>query len=161
MYTPILASLGFILSPERQHTLLIHRNRRHADPHLGKYNGLGGKMERHEDMASCLRREIQEESGLICEELSLRGTVSWPGFGPDGEDWFGFIFRIDRFSGILQPQNDEGDLQWHRIDTLHRLPMWEGDRYFLDMVFDDDPRIFYGCMPYHNGRPVHWSYSRN
>jgi 8-oxo-dGTP diphosphatase len=39
--------------------------------------------------------------------------------------------------------------------------MWEGDRYFLDMVFDDDPRIFYGCMPYHNGQPVHWSYSRN
>ncbi len=160
MYTPILASLGFILSPDRQHTLLIHRNKRIADPHLGKYNGLGGKMEQQEDIFSCLKREVYEESGLSCEELVLRRTVNWPGFGRGGEDWFGFIFRVDRFTGILQPQGEEGDLHWHRIDELSCLPMWEGDRYFLDMVFDADPRIFHGCMPYRDGRPLSWSYAR-
>jgi len=160
MYTPILATLGFILSPDGQKTLLIHRNKRVDDAHLGKYNGLGGKMERDEDIFSCLRREIYEESGLVCEEATLRGTVSWPGFGRGGEDWFGFIYRIDKVSGVLRVSTEEGDLQWHRVDELHLLPMWEGDRYFLDMVFDSDPRLFHGCMPYRHGRPLSWSFSR-
>lgn len=160
MYTPILATLGFILSPDGQKTLLIYRNKRADDAHVGKYNGLGGKMEREEDIFSCLRREIYEESGLVCEEATLRGTVSWPGFGRGGEDWFGFIYRIDRVSGVLRGSTEEGELQWRRVDELSLLPMWEGDRYFLAMVFDSDPRLFHGCMPYRDGRPLSWSFSR-
>jgi 8-oxo-dGTP diphosphatase len=155
-----MAALGFILSPDGQETLLIYRNKRAGDQHLGKYNGLGGKMERQEDIYSCLAREVYEESGLTCEEASLRGTVSWPGFGRAGEDWFGFIYRIDRFSGALKTTAEEGELHWCRLDMLHLLPMWEGDKYFLDMVFDGDPRIFHGCMPYCDGHPLSWSYSR-
>lgn len=160
MYTPILATLGFILSPDGRETLLVHRNKRDSDHHLGKYNGLGGKMKQQEDIFSCLRREIYEESGLTCEEATLRGTINWAGFGPTGENWFGFIYRVTRFSGVPKTSNEEGSLQWCRLDGLHLLPMWEGDRYFLDMVFDDDPRIFHGYMPYQDGRPLSWSYSR-
>ena len=48
----------------------------------------------------------------------------------------------------------------HPLAALERLPMWEGDRYFLPLVFDHDPRLFHGFMPYANGLPVGWSYSR-
>lgn len=160
MYTPILAVLGFILSPDGRETLLVHRNKRAGDQHLGKYNGLGGKMERGEDIFSCLKREVLEESGLVCEEATLRGTVNWAGFGRGGEDWFGFIYRITRFSGNLLPTNEEGDLCWCPVDELSLLPMWEGDKYFLGMVFDEDPKIFHGYMPYQEGRPLSWSYHR-
>jgi 8-oxo-dGTP diphosphatase len=97
---------------------------------------------------------------LLCEEATLRGTVNWAGFGRNGEDWFGFIYRIDRFSGTARTSNEEGDLRWCRLDELHLLPMWEGDKYFLDMVFDDNKMIFHGYMPYRDGRPLSWSYSR-
>ncbi|MFN5604768.1 MAG: 7,8-dihydro-8-oxoguanine triphosphatase, partial [Actinomycetes bacterium] len=40
------------------------------------------------------------------------------------------------------------------------LPMWEGDRHFLPLVFDDDPRAFHGVMPYAHGRPTGWSFER-
>ena len=53
-----------------------------------------------------------------------------------------------------------GDLGWYPLDTLEKLPMWEGDRFFLPLVFDADPRIFYGYMPYMDGRPVDWTYRR-
>ena len=43
-YTPIVATLGYVLSPDRSHVLMIHRNTRADDQHLGKYNGLGGKI---------------------------------------------------------------------------------------------------------------------
>jgi 8-oxo-dGTP diphosphatase len=67
----------------------------------------------------------------------------------------------------------EGDLAWIPVDRLLAacsddpdereradLPMWEGDRFFLPLVFDDDPRPFNGVMPYSNGRPAHWSFER-
>ena len=102
MYTPIVATLGYIISSDRRQTLLVHRNRRQDDQHLGKYNGLGGKMEPNEDIYQCLAREIYEEAGIICQKAVLRGTINWTGFGPQGEDWFGFIFRVDAFSGMAK-----------------------------------------------------------
>lgn len=44
-YTPIIATLGYVLSPDQCRVLMIHRNARSGDAHLGKYNGLGGKVE--------------------------------------------------------------------------------------------------------------------
>lgn len=160
MYEPIVGTLGFVVSPDRKETLLVHRTARQNDNHLGKYNGLGGKMRPEEDVVSCLRREIREEAGLECEKIVLRGTINWTGFGAKGEDWLGFIFRIDRFSGTPFPGNEEGPLSWHPIAELAKLPMWEGDRHFLPMVFDADERVFHGVMPYKNKRPVSWSFSR-
>jgi 8-oxo-dGTP diphosphatase len=159
-YQPIIGSLGFIVSPDGKETLLVHRTARKDDDHYLKFNGLGGKMKPGEDIVSCMTREIREESGLICEKTLLRGTINWTGFGPNGEDWLGFIFRIDRFSGSPFEKNEEGALSWVRIDQLIELPMWEGDRFFLPMVFDDDPRIFHGYMPYKNESPINWSFHR-
>ena len=78
---------------------MIHRNAREQDHHLGKYNGLGGKLEPDEDVLEGMRREIREEAGIECEALALRGTISWPGFGKGGEDWLGFVFLVERFRG--------------------------------------------------------------
>ncbi|RDI95276.1 8-oxo-dGTP diphosphatase [Meiothermus sp. QL-1] len=161
-YTPILATLGFVLSPDRSAVLLVHRNARPGDPAFGKYNGLGGKLEPGEDVASGLRREIREEAGIEALELVLRGTLSWPGFGRQGEDWFGFIFLVPRWTGQPFKANAEGELVWVPIERLlgQALPMWPGDRYFLPLVFDQDPRPFHGVMPYRDGQVVAWSYSR-
>ncbi|ODU48237.1 8-oxo-dGTP diphosphatase [uncultured Aquimonas sp.] len=159
-YTPIVATLGYVLSPDRQRVLMIHRNARPDDQHIGKFNGLGGKLEPMEDIAAGMRREILEEAGIECLSMQLRGTLNWPGFGKQGEDWLGFIFLIDRFSGEVPPRNAEGDLVWVERERLMALPMWEGDRHFLPLVFDADPRPFHGVMPYREGRMQSWSYSR-
>ena len=159
-YTPIVATLGYVMSPDGQRVLMIHRNARQDDQHLGKYNGLGGKMEAGEDIAACMRREIMEEAGIECLEMRLRGTLNWPGFGKQGEDWLGFIFVIDRYAGTAFESNAEGKLEWVPVAELDTLPMWEGDRHFLPLVFDDDPRPFHGVMPYKDGRMVSWNVTR-
>ncbi|MEM7033180.1 MAG: 8-oxo-dGTP diphosphatase [Chloroflexota bacterium] len=158
-YMPILGTLGYVLSPDGKETLLIHRNARLDDEHYGKYNGLGGKLESDEDIVTGIKREIREEAGIECEEVVFRGTINWPGFGANGEDWFGFVFRIDRFSGTPIKENPEGELSWVPVDKIDELPMWEGDRYFLPMVFDDSPP-FHAVMRYDEGKPVSWSYTR-
>ena len=113
MYEPIVGTLGYVLSPDRKETLLVFRNRRSHDHHLGKYNGLGGKLRPDEDVMSCLHREIREEAGIECEEVELRGTINWTGFGPEGENWLGFIFLVTRFSGSPYSENEEGELGKH------------------------------------------------
>jgi 8-oxo-dGTP diphosphatase len=158
-YTPILATLAYVMSPDGRRVLLIHRNRRPNDLHAGKYNGLGGKLEAHEDIVAGCRRELREEANLECEEIVLRGTISWPGFGKNGEDWFAFIFRVDRWSGQPARENPEGTLEWIEVDRLLELPLWDGDRHFLPLVFERSQRQFHGVMPYRDGKPVSWTHS--
>lgn len=159
-YTPIVGTLGYVMSPGGDRVLLVHRNARPNDDQLGMFNGLGGKMEPGEDVAHCMRRELHEEAGIEVLSMQLRGTINWTGFGPKGEDWLGFIFRIDRFAGQPPARNAEGDLGWHELGALDGLAMWEGDRLFLPLVFDDDPRPFHGHMPYDGGRLLGWEWSR-
>lgn len=158
-YTPILATLGYVFSPDGRRVLMIHRNARPDDPHFGKYNGLGGKLEPDEDVVAGLRREVREEAGVECESLSLAGTISWPGFGRRGEDWFGFVFRVTSFRGVPLVSNAEGALEWVEVARVPTLPLWEGDRFFLPLVFDRSGPQFHGVMPYKDGKPVSWSYT--
>ena len=170
-YTPIVATLGYMLDRATQRVLMIHRNIRIGDHHLGKYNGLGGKLEPREDIVSGMKREIREEAGVEVTSLTLRGSVNWPGFGKHGEDWLGFIFIIDGWRGEPLTENNEGTLHWidlarllqasstdTKTQNLASLPMWPGDMYFLPLVFGDDARQFHGVMPYENGAPIGWQY---
>ena len=178
-YTPILGTLGYILDRTTNKVLMIHRNARANDEHLGKYNGLGGKLERDEDIVSGMKREIREEAGIEVTTMTLRGSVNWPGFGKNGEDWLGFVFLIEGWTGEPITQNHEGTLEWIDLtrvldacsdlvetrdlgsDTAAAasLPMWPGDKYFLPLVFNDDSRQFHAHMPYANGQPIGWQVS--
>lgn len=155
-YCPVIATLGYVVSPDKKHVLLMHRNKRVDDIHYGKYNGLGGKVDRDEDIISAMRREIREEAGIEALEVVLRGTISWPGFGKNGEDWFGFLFRIDSWAGEVLSGNHEGSLEWISFEDLHGINMWEGDREWLDMVFENSPQTFHGIAPFENGRMLSW-----
>jgi 8-oxo-dGTP diphosphatase len=106
-------------------------------------------------------REVREEAGLEATELEFAGTVSWPGFGRDGANWFGFLFRIPRWSGTPLTGNDEGSLHWVEVADMlaGRVPMWPSDRHFLPLVFGAEARPFHGVMPFADGRAVSWSYT--
>lgn len=158
LYTPVLATLGYILSPDGTSVLMIHRTTRPDDQHYGKYNGLGGKLEPYEDVVTGIQREIREEAGIEVCSLSLRGTVNWPDFGTNGDNWLAFIFRIDQWSGTPLTHNPEGTLEWVHIAALPHLNMWPGDRLFLPLVFSNDPRQFHGVMTYAEGQPTGWRY---
>ncbi len=172
-YRPIVGTLAYVWDRAADVVLLVHRNARPHDEHLGKYNGLGGKLEADEDVVSSVQRELREEAAIELTSFVLRGTISWPGFGANGEDWLGFVFLVDGWNGQIPAANDEGTLSWvprrRLLEACHddpavraaaALPMWEGDRHFLPMVFDEDPRPFWGVMPYVDGKPADWRYCR-
>lgn len=159
-YRPTMSTLGYVLSPDHRQVLMTHRVYRQGDDQFGKYNGLGGHMEPGEDIAASMIREIKEEAGIVPTKMTLRGTVNWTCFGPKGEDWLAFIFLITAFSGQPALSSNEGPLQWIDKEKIDSLPIWPGDRYFLPLVFDDDPRPFHGYLPYDHEQPKGWSYTR-
>ena len=140
---------------------MIHRNSRLDDLHYGKYNGLGGKLDPMADVVTGMRREIYEEAGIEVQAMTLRGTVNWPGFGKNGEDWLGFIFLISSWSGTPYTTNVEGDLEWVSVERILSgdLKLWDSDRLWLPMVFEDTEHTFYGVAPYVDGELIGWSYS--
>lgn len=173
LYTPIVGTLGYVWDRAADTVLLVYRIGRDGDEQFGKYNGLGGKLEADEDVAAGMRRELREEASIEVTEMRLRGTISWPGFGPNGEDWLGFVFTIEGWTGDVPDANVEGPLRWvprsrllaacdddPAVRDAAGLPMWEGDRWFLPLVFDDDPRAFHGVMPYAAGHPTAWRFER-
>ena len=157
----IVATLGYVYSPDRRRILMIRRDTRPDDLHFGYYNGLGGKLEPGEDVITGMRREIAEEAGIECGAVDLAGTISWPGFGRNGENWLGFLFRVTDWTGTPHAANPEGSLHWVEIDEVlaGRVPMWESDRHFLPLVFAEKPAVFHGVMPFTAGRAQSWTYT--
>ncbi|MCA9425692.1 MAG: 8-oxo-dGTP diphosphatase, partial [Candidatus Omnitrophica bacterium] len=119
--------------------------------HLGKWNGLGGKLEPGESPEECVIREVFEESGLRLIEPEFRGILTWPKF--DGvEDWLAFVFAGEKFTGTLKDSSAEGDLRWVREADLFDLELWEGDRIFLKWFLEG--RFFSGKFIYEDGKLV-------
>jgi 8-oxo-dGTP diphosphatase len=157
---PVLQTAVFVVSPDRTHVLLMHRDKWPDDVHFGKYLSLGGHVERDEDVLTGARREVYEESGLTATEATLRGTVMWTVFGPKRMDILCFMFRADAFTGTPHGGNEEGTLEWVPIDDLTSREMWTSDHLWLPMVFDDVATPFHGVMPYDGTTMLSWSFQR-
>ncbi len=116
--------------------LMLHRVKKKNDINKDKWIGIGGKFEGNETPDECLLREAWEETGLRLTSWRCRGVVT---FLPDvGEGEFMYLFTADGFEGDLK-ECDEGDLQWVSREFLDALPKWEGDKIFLDLLWQDAP----------------------
>lgn len=129
----ILATLCYV--KRDGYTLMVYRNRKANDIHEGKWNGLGGKFEAGETPEECVRREVQEEAGLLIQNPRLHGLLMFPNF--KGNDWYVFVFTASEFSGELI-DSPEGKLEWIEDSQLSSLNLWESDHIFLPWIQRDE-----------------------
>ena len=119
-----------------EEVLMLHRVKKKNDNSKDKWIGIGGKFEGDESPDECLLREAWEETGLRLTSWQCRGVVTFLNDTCEGE--FMYLFTADGFEGELI-DCPEGDLQWVNRDFLNRLPKWEGDQIFLDLLWQNAP----------------------
>lgn len=116
--------------------LMLHRTKKENDINKDKWIGIGGKFLEEESPDECLLREVREETGLTLTSWRCRGIVTFLNDCCEGE--FMYLFTADGFEGTLS-DCDEGQLQWVKRSFLDSLPQWEGDRIFLNLLWQDAP----------------------
>ena len=113
-----------------------------------QYNGLGGHVERDEDVRSSALREIKEESGLTVHSLRLRGIHNIDAGAASGI--LLFIFTAISDSRDLLPDSPEGRLGWISIDNVLDYDLVEDLPHLLPRVFNLPDRLepFYAHVGY-------------
>ena len=116
--------------------LMLHRVKKEQDENKDKWIGIGGKFEEGESPEECVLREAKEETGLTLTDYKYRGIVTFV-----SDVWpceYMHLFTATGFVGELK-DCDEGVLEWLPKDKLYGLPMWAGDRIFLELLDKNVP----------------------
>ncbi len=98
----------------------------------GRYNGVGGHLERDEDPLSGALREIREETGLAVTDVRLRGI-----YNVDAGAEMGillFVFTAQAASRAFV-ECDEGTLHWVPLHSAQDLPLVEDLPILLPRLF--------------------------
>lgn len=129
----LLTTICYIVKDRE--VLMLHRIKKENDMNANKWIGVGGKVEEGESPKECIIRETFEETGLTLKNPILKSVVTFNFAKYDNELMFVYIAK--EFEGDIKECN-EGVLKWIPINKLDELEMWEGDRYFLNSIFDND-----------------------
>lgn len=116
--------------------LMLHRIKKVNDENHDKWIGVGGKFEDRESPEDCVIREVREETGLQLTDYRYRGIVTFVSDLYETE--YMHLFTATGFTGTLS-ECDEGVLEWVPKARIPELPIWEGDKIFLDLLAKDAP----------------------
>lgn len=120
----------------------------------GRWNGVGGKLEKGETSKKAAIRETKEEIGIEIKSLELVAKLRF--IFPEKSEKQVYNQDVDVFivteweGGIIE--TEEIKPEWFKINNLLFEDMWEDDRYWLERVlkgerlecefyFDDNERI--------------------
>jgi 8-oxo-dGTP diphosphatase len=138
-------TLSFVMNGD---AVLLMKRAAHRRVFPNQYNGLGGHIERNEDIYSSALREIAEESGLAAHSLQLRGIHNIDAGGDSGIMLFVFT-AISETKALLQG-SPEGELEWIPKDRVFELDLVEDLPELLARIFaqDDDQPPYYAHVSY-------------
>ncbi|MEK3954547.1 8-oxo-dGTP diphosphatase [Psychrobacillus psychrotolerans] len=118
-------------------------------PRRNWYVAPGGKMEIGESILVSAVREFTEETNTVPIQPHLKGiyTMVIEEEGKRVDEWMLFTFVARDIEGIPYEVTTEGILEWHSVESLHHLPMAEGDRTNL-LFAAQEKGMQYGTFVY-------------
>ena len=112
-YVVVPRTLSFLLCDER---VLLLRGAPNKRLWSGKWNGIGGHVERDEGVFQSALREIGEETGLQMTDLRLSGLVHVSGL-KESSGVILFVY-VGHVATDMVRAGDEGELAWFPLSVL-------------------------------------------
>lgn len=141
-------TLCFIIKDDE--VLMINRNKK---PWMGRWNGVGGKIEQGENPLESIKREIYEETNIDPETLDIvyKGIVTWndEAFG----DRFGLYLYLAYPKTVLMKEypekTSEGildfkSLEW--VNNFNNMGVCDNIPYFLPIAITSEELYEYSCI---------------
>ncbi len=132
-FTVIPRTLVFITRGEQ---VLLLRGSSQKRIWANKYNGIGGHIERDEDVYAAALCEVREETGLEVENLRLAGLINIDGDQPTGIMLF--VFTAISRTGEPIP-TEEGIPEWIARSQLAQIDLVEDLPTILPRALDLPP----------------------
>lgn len=126
--------------------ILLLKRAQHKRVYPGRYNGLGGHIERDEDPLTSAIREVQEETGLDVTNVEFCGIIHVDAGAETGI--LVFVFKAEALDRQFA-DTSEGTLEWVPRDRIGSLPVVEDLPAVLARIFDDHrPLPFFAHSSY-------------
>ena len=105
---------------------------------IGKYNGVGGKLESGESVEQGMIRETFEEIGIVPKDYELRGVIAFDEYYK-GEPVLEVthIYVASNFDGEPQ-ETDEMKPFWFDLDKVPYDKMFPDDKYWLPLIIEGE-----------------------
>ncbi|MCI8896055.1 MAG: 8-oxo-dGTP diphosphatase [Lachnospiraceae bacterium] len=121
---------------QRDKYLMLHRTVKKHDVNKDKWIGVGGHFEAGESPEDCLLREVKEETGLTLLSWRFRGMVTF--ICDDYPIEYMCLYTSEEFEGQLK-DCEEGRLEWVEQSRIEELKLWEGDKIFFRLLWEEAP----------------------
>lgn len=113
--------VGALVTDGEGRLLVVRRGR---PPGVGLWSVPGGRVEPGETDEQAVRREVQEETGLLVLVGALVGRLERPGL--DGQVYDIADYACELRGGSLVAGDDAAEVRWVRPEELRALATTEG-----------------------------------
>ncbi len=123
----------------------------------GNWTGIafpGGHVEKDESIVDSAIREVDEETGLVVNNLEICGIKDWYR-SEDNKRYMVFLFKTDSYQGDLIEHGEEGHVFWHDIDKLHLLNLAHGFDRMVKVMLEDRLNEYFITK---NQQQYHWEH---
>lgn len=127
--------VGFAFDKEFEHVALIEKLK--PDFQKGKFNGIGGHIEGRETLQAAMKREFQEEAGLLTGLFSWKKFCVLKGNNNDGSEFQCYVFATILDLSKLKTVTEE-KIGIFKVENVvcERLPLLANVRWLVPMAID-------------------------
>lgn len=105
------------------------------DVAIGKWNGIGGKVDKGETILSAAARELKEEIGVDVREGDFEEVGNIKFYFKDKPDWDQHVHIFVARSWEGEPtETEEMRPQWYKHHEIPFDLMWADDKHWLPLV---------------------------
>ncbi|SHF22814.1 8-oxo-dGTP diphosphatase [Seinonella peptonophila] len=95
-----------------------------GDASKSSYDLPGGRIKYGEEIEVALRRELEEETGVLCDDFELK--TAWSVMRPDGVQLHILLYKADYNSQPIHLSSEHDGYQWVGLEDerISTMPSW-------------------------------------